>query len=623
MMANKIAGLTVEISGDTTKLSKALGDVNKNSRDLQRELKDIDRLLKLDPKNTDLLNQKQKVLGETIGNTKEKLVTLKEAEKQAQEQFRQGKIGEDQYRAIQREVIKTEEELKKVNKQLKEMDWKGTTDKLDKFGNKSVEIGKNLTTKVTLPILAAGGAAYKMAADAEDAIGATDQIFKGAAGGVKEWASNLESYYGIATGEAHEYANMMGTMLVNIGGLTEEEAAKQAETLIELAGDLTAMYGGTTADAVQALTGALKGNNTMLDNYGMAANDASIKTKAFEMGLYSGKGEMDLATKQAATLALIMEQSGAAQGQAAREAEGASGSMRAMATEVKNLSIEFGQVLLPLITPLIAGLKDLIKWFGDLSPGTKKVVVGVLAVLAAIGPLLIIVGKLSLAVSSIITLFGAGGAAAGVLGGAIGFLTGPIGIAIAAIAAIIAIGITLYKNWDTIKAKAGELYASVKDKFDKIKAGITNAINGAKDAVGAAVEKIKGFFNFEWKLPKIKIPHFKIGWDSSGLLGKVGEFFGLPGKPVMNVEWYKTGGVFTKPQVIGVGEGGEPEGVFPLSYLKNLGLGEGRTVNHTGTITVRGVNNEGQLVAVVEQAITNKMMQDNRRLPNRASIIPL
>ena len=154
--------------------------------------------------------------------------------------------------------------------------------------------------------------------------------------------------------------------------MTEEQASKQAQTLIELAGDLTAMYGGTTADAVRALAGALKGNNTMLDNYGMAANDAMIKTKALEMGLYDGTGQMDLATKQAATLALITEQSGAAQGQAAREAEGASGSMRAFATEVKNLSTDIGEVLLPVITPLLANLNDIVKKFGDLSPEMKK-----------------------------------------------------------------------------------------------------------------------------------------------------------------------------------------------------------------------------------------------------------
>ena len=78
----------------------------------------------------------------------------------------------------------------------------------------------------------------------------------------------------------------------------KEEASKQSQTLVELAGDLTAMFGGTTESAVQALTGALKGNTSMLDNYGMGVNDATIKTKALEMGLYDGTGTMDLASKQ-------------------------------------------------------------------------------------------------------------------------------------------------------------------------------------------------------------------------------------------------------------------------------------------------------------------------------------
>jgi phage-related minor tail protein len=72
------------------------------------------------------------------------------------------------------------------------------------------DIGKDLSMKVTAPIAAAGAASFKMAADLQDAMGATDQIFKGAADSVKSWADNLESYYGIAEGEALEYANMMG-----------------------------------------------------------------------------------------------------------------------------------------------------------------------------------------------------------------------------------------------------------------------------------------------------------------------------------------------------------------------------------------------------------------------------
>ena len=94
MASNTIKGLTVEIGGDTTKLGKALEDVNKKGRDLSSELGQINKLLKLDPGNTELLAQKQKVLAEAIANTSTKLDTLKEAEKQVQKQFERGEVSE-------------------------------------------------------------------------------------------------------------------------------------------------------------------------------------------------------------------------------------------------------------------------------------------------------------------------------------------------------------------------------------------------------------------------------------------------------------------------------------------------------------------------------------------------
>ena len=502
-MANKIKGITIEIGGDTQKLTKALEGVNKQSRDLQGELKQVERLLKLDPKNTELLAQKQELLSKAISNTKEKLETLKEAERQVQQQFERGEIGEEQYRAIQREVIQTEQQLKNLEQQLKNTNnsWKEAAENLEKFGNKAKNIGEGMTKKVTLPILGAGAASFKMAADIQDAVGATEQIYKDAANAVKEWADSLDPAYGIAEGEALEYANMMGSLLQNIGGLTEEEAAKQAQTLVQLAGDLTAMFGGTTQDAVRALTGALKGNNTMLDNYGMAVNDAMIKTKAFEMGIYSGKGEMDLATKQAATLALIMEQTGAAQGQAAREADGASGSMRALVTEIKNLSTDIGEVLLPVITPFIQRLRDIIGAFGELSPGAQKVIIALAGIAAAIGPLLLIVGQISLGLSSLIGLFGGTAAAAagtaaaatgataatGGLSAVIGALTGPIGIAIAAIAAIVAILVHLWKTNEEFRGNVKQIWEQIKEIFSV-------AMNFIKQIVTTIYEAIKNFW---------------------------------------------------------------------------------------------------------------------------------
>ena len=500
-MAGKIKGITITLGADVQPLNKALEDVNKKSRDLQGELRQVERLLKLDPGNTELVAQKQKILAEAVENSKEKLDRLKTAQQQVNEQFAKGEINEEQYRAFQREVSKAEQELKGFEKQLSETAKASDNlkDKLDKaqtslkdFGAKMTGIGKNLTMSVTAPIVAVGAASFKMAADLQDALGATDQIFKSAADSVKQWADNLDSYYGIAEGEALEYANMMGSLLQNIGGLTEEEAAKQAQTLIELAGDLTAMYGGTTADAVRALTGALKGNNSMLDNYGIAANDALIKQKALEMGIYDGTGALELQAKQAATLALIMEQTGAAQGQAAREADGASGGMRAFATEIKNLSTDIGEVLLPVITPLLGNLNDIVKKFGDLSPEMKKAIVIVGGLAAAVGPLLILLGTLSIA---------------------IGAISLPVVAVIAGIAALGAAIVWIYNSWKENGEKSKQMLADfgvalqqlinkvtawLKEKWAKILGYIKEQYEKFVETWTERLEFLKGMFT-GWK----------------------------------------------------------------------------------------------------------------------------
>ena len=134
---------------------------------------------------------------------------------------------------------------------------KGVSSRLQNIGTKFTEIGQRMSL-ITVAFVAAGGASFKMAADFQDAMGATEQVFKNSSKAMQDWAQNLSPQYGIAKGEALQYSNMMGSMLVNIGQLTEEQAAKQAQTLIMLAGDLTAMFGGTTADAVRALRRVVK-----------------------------------------------------------------------------------------------------------------------------------------------------------------------------------------------------------------------------------------------------------------------------------------------------------------------------------------------------------------------------
>jgi phage-related minor tail protein len=114
-----IRGLTIEIGGDTTGLQKSLKNVNTEIKTTQAQLKDINNLLKLDPTNTELLQQKQKALADEISSTKEKLEALKTAEQQAQQQFAEGKISQQQYDALKREIIATEESLKSLETEAK------------------------------------------------------------------------------------------------------------------------------------------------------------------------------------------------------------------------------------------------------------------------------------------------------------------------------------------------------------------------------------------------------------------------------------------------------------------------------------------------------------------------
>ena len=117
MGASRIQGITVEIGGDTTKLTAALKGVNGEIRTTQSQLRDVNNLLKLDPGNTELLAQKHRLLAEAVRETKEKLETLKAAAEQANEALAKGEITQEQYDGLQREIIETEERLKSLEEQ--------------------------------------------------------------------------------------------------------------------------------------------------------------------------------------------------------------------------------------------------------------------------------------------------------------------------------------------------------------------------------------------------------------------------------------------------------------------------------------------------------------------------
>ena len=168
-MANRIKGITIELSGDTTGLDKALKSVNNTIKSTQAQLKDVDRLLKMDPKNTELLAQKQRLLTQEIDATKEKLATLKEAAKQAQDQLAKGEISQQQFDALQREIVETEQKLQGMEGELKDTNnaMSETSEKSAKFEGAMQAAGK-AAMAAAAAIAAVGAAAYKAAKELDE-----------------------------------------------------------------------------------------------------------------------------------------------------------------------------------------------------------------------------------------------------------------------------------------------------------------------------------------------------------------------------------------------------------------------------------------------------------------------
>lgn len=138
-MASRIKGITIEIGGDTTGLDKALKSVNSSITHTQRALKDVNKLLKLDPSNTELLTQKQRLLKDAVASTKEKLEALKQAQVQAKEQLENGTLGQDKYDALQREIVETEQELRRL--QEKAATTNTALAKIEEVGGKLESVG--------------------------------------------------------------------------------------------------------------------------------------------------------------------------------------------------------------------------------------------------------------------------------------------------------------------------------------------------------------------------------------------------------------------------------------------------------------------------------------------------
>lgn len=181
MATTKVRGITIELGADTTGLSKALKSINTEIGATQRQLKDVERLLKLDPGNTELLAQKQRLLSDRIGETKTKLEALKEAQKEVGEELKKTGEGQEQYDALQREIISCENELKNLEKQAIEsnaalQNISAAGAKMQDIGKSISSVGDSMTRNVTVPLVGAGTAIVKVAGDFEQQMAKVSSI---------------------------------------------------------------------------------------------------------------------------------------------------------------------------------------------------------------------------------------------------------------------------------------------------------------------------------------------------------------------------------------------------------------------------------------------------------------
>ena len=643
-MAGNIKGITIEFRGDTTSLDKALRKVDSETRSIDKELRQVNNALKFNPRNVDLLRQKQELLTKKIAETKEKLELLKDT--QAKVDSGEIEMSADDYRKLQREIIEAESKLNTFNGQLKKvdntirgMDMQAVSDKFKSLGDNLTKAGeamKPVSAAAAALVASLGAVAYKAGAAADD-------------------LNTLSKVTGIGTGDLQKYSAAADLVDVSVetiaksnqklrknmysaanGSKSQAEAFKALGVSVtdangelrdgdEVFQDVITALGGMTNEVERdAIAQKLMGKsatelNPLIEDGGKTYKDVADTLKKYDLD-YIDQETLDKANEFNDSLDMMKVIGSVA---------------------LQNVGSQLAGVLAPALEKIVDLFGRFAEWLGNLNPKVLAVVGVVAAVIAGVAPLLLILGKLAFAISSITGLM----ATAGLSFGAI---AGPIGIAIAAIAAIIAIGVLLYKNWDKIKATALKMFNTLKstwnklktdtiNKFNAIKASISNIWNTIKTKVSTVVNSIKTTLSNAWStikatastawtaikdkithpiekakekvksiidklkslfpisigniLSNVKTPHFDLEWSSKDF-GKLGTIKYPTG---LGVSWYAQGGIFDSPSVIGVGEDGS-EAVVPLDKFWDK-LEKMQVGNTSIVININGANADPKQIA--------------------------
>lgn len=493
-MAGNIQGITIEFSGNTTKLDQSLKQINSNTRALDKELRTVNNALKFNPTNIELWRQKQTLLTQKIQESKNKLELLKDAQKKMDADGVDKNSKE--YRELQREIIETESKVKTFTNQLKQV---GNV-KLRVVSEQFKQMGEKLTTagQAMAPFSAAGAAVVGgLGAMAVKSADAADEL------------NTLSKVTGISTTSLQKYSVAADLVDVSVETIAKTQkklgknmanaangSKKQSEAFEKLGISIT-NADGTLRDSDEVW-------NETVQALGKVENETERNALA-----------MTLMGNSAQELNPLIEDGGEAYEKMAQTMEkydlkfmdqetidGANRFNDALDTlkanglvTLQTIGTQLASYLAPAMEKISDALSKVLGWLSQLSPQTLTIIGIIAAVVAAIAPVLLFLGKIAFAISSITSLMST-------LGLSFAAIAGPIGIAIAAIAAIIAIGVLLYKNWDKIKAAAKALFDKLKTTFESIKTTasniwksivttITNAWNKIKTSVSNAINAVK------------------------------------------------------------------------------------------------------------------------------------
>ena len=386
--------------------------------------------------------------------------------------------------------------------------------KISSIGDKISSFGTKLTVGITTPLALAGKSAVTAASDFDENLNKVEVAFGDCSAAVKNWADDATESFGLSKNQALEATALFGDMATSMG-LSQAEAAHMSMLLAGLAGDLASFKNIGIDQAMTALNGVFTGETESLKQLGIVMTEVNLQEFADGMGLVYD--EMSQAEKVQLRYNYVMEQSANAQGDYARTSDGTANSMRTFQASVENLGISLGQYLLPLITPLIQKATEMVNAFANADPELQQLILKIAGIAAVAGPALVIFGKMVSGIGAVTGAVGklstgikALGGLKTIISGVFTAVTSPAGLAVIAIAAVIAIGYLLIKNWDEVKAKAGETWDWIQQKmqdFDNFLTGIFthdwtenfgvwgNILNGFFATVSSVWSSIKQVFS--------------------------------------------------------------------------------------------------------------------------------